>query len=289
MAATRRDRSRRRSRCALVALGGMLLCGLSGCESTEPRRIVFVGDSITQGIHDGRRVDAQGGFPGRLQRRIGDRAVIVNRGIGGFSTRQWLAGSADGDWTPYWDLLRQIHPSAGFSPKPPAGSESLVEAMLRESRPDATIILLGANDMVLAPVNGDPPVRSDAFVERFIERLREIAGIARRFSDTVVVATILPSVRDPDDVRRRLNQRIRSEFPDALPLGEQFEQGAWQALLSDNIHPSPAGYDRLAALLEPELERRHLLAPREGPTSADGAAPEPALTPLAGAAPTEGA
>jgi hypothetical protein len=59
------------------------------CGSDKPT-IVCLGDSITEGVTRVGSADSAGGYPGRLQRRLGDRARIVNRGVGGASTRLWL-------------------------------------------------------------------------------------------------------------------------------------------------------------------------------------------------------
>ena len=247
---------------ALLAVALATACAL-GCSSkpSNPPRITLIGDSITQGIVNGRFVEDAGGFPGRLGRALAGRAVVLNRGIGGFSTRQWLESTGGPHGPTLWNLLHVHHPETGLPDAPPPGGAPLAEAVVEADRSDVVLVLLGANDMALTSFNGDPPVDDPGFPDRVLERLRDIEQRARRHADLVLVATILPSERDPDAVRRELNRRIRAEFRNVVDLAKGFEETDWRALLSDNVHPNGAGYDLLADLVARELERRDLLPP----------------------------
>ena len=65
--------------------------------------MVCLGDSITLGITRGgipAKIDSKGGYPGRVQRRLGNAARVLNRGLGGATAGNWTAepDTPEGRW-----------------------------------------------------------------------------------------------------------------------------------------------------------------------------------------------
>jgi lysophospholipase L1-like esterase len=240
---------------------------------SPPVRISCIGDSITYGVGgDAFRanpipfgskqrlpVDPVGGYPGRLARRLGDRAAILSRGVPSSTTHFWLVNrNPFDDFGParvasFFSRMDWKH----FEPqKEMWEAPNLLLGALRTDRPDVVILLIGINDLVpgLAPAGVD-------IVESIISRLGVLRQQAETVADRVLVSTLLPNERDPEPVIARLNARIRLEHPDFLPLGEGFAAREWKQMLSDEIHPNDVGYEFLAELVEKELLSRGLVAP----------------------------
>src|SRR6185503_14311302 len=147
--------------------------------------IVCIGDSITAGIVRGApdpadaRRDPAGGYPGRLQRRFGARAHVVNRGLPGGSARIWLLDPA-GDGAIFWDTVQRVFPDLDVPAT--TASPSILLRVLAADRPDVVVIMLGSNDLSEDP--DDPQAASKA-----AERLAEVARQSRMQASVVLVAT----------------------------------------------------------------------------------------------------
>lgn len=253
-------------RLAVVLLAaGAVACGADRSPHSPARpTLAFLGDSITYGIVRGApagreaEVDPQGGYPGRLARRLGERARVLNRGIGGATTGFWTAAPESHLGRAMWALVRRAHWfEAGLEPR----GESVAVAVLASARPDVVVVLLGVNDIYVR--RRDTP----GAVEAAVAGLETIVGQVGGVADTVLVATPLPNRRDPPELVAALADAIRTRFLDALPLGERFAERDWQSLFADDVHPNPAGYDRLAGILEELLVARGLVpsATKPGP------------------------
>ena len=231
-------------RTCVLALLPALLAACGHDPAATPRVVAFLGDSITYGTvragpHGAGR-DPAGGYPGRLQRLLGPRARVLNRGVGGATAGFWLLDA----------------PPTG---EPPPGARSLALAVLGRDRPDVVVILLGVNDLSM-----EWRRRGDAVVDVALERLEKLRGQLASIAPTVLLATPLPNHRDPAALVDALARGIRAAHPDALPLGERFTAAGWEHLLSDEVHPNEEGYELLARAVADELQRRGLVdsAPR---------------------------
>lgn len=246
-----------------------VLLAVAACGGRDPGRgrtpptLAFLGDSITYGIVRGAPagrepdVDPEGGYPGRLARRLGERARVLNRGIGGATTAFWAAapGSRVGD--AMWALVRAA-PWFEGALEPPRG-ESVAVAVLAPARPDVVVVLLGVNDIYVrrrAPAGA---------VASAVAGLETLARQLRAVAPSVLIATPLPNRRDPPELVTELTDAIRARFSDALPLGERFAALDWPALLGDDVHPGPTGYDRIAGILEEMLVARGFVRPAAKP------------------------
>src|SRR5438094_5838714 len=246
--ALRAGQARRR---AAIAVALLALAGPSAATSPPTLVIACLGDSITVGVtHRGAR-DPLGGYPGRLQRRVGPQVRVLNRGLAGTTTAFWLTGPSSEDGRRIWRGLLQLWPDLPRA-EPPRGAKSLTRATLDVDHPDLVVVLLGVNDLGAEPAGAK-------IVERTSARLERIQQEASSPGRTVLLATLLPNRRDPEEPRARLNARIRARHPDALPLGERFAAAGWTHLLADEIHPSEDGYEILAAILSEELATRGYL------------------------------
>lgn len=234
-----------------------LVFALAACGGPSPapvRTIAFVGDSITQGIVGNRQRDPLGGYPSRLQRRLGGDVRVLNLGVGGASAGLWLQDPQTSEGARTLALFGSIMPDAPAIPDAPA-ARTVVGAVLHASRPDLVVLLLGINDL------GERRDRGPAVVDEVVARIDRVYREASANAGTVLVATLLPNHRDPDDLREQINARLRAAYPDHLPLGERFAAAQWTTLLADEIHPSPEGYEVIAEILAKELVARGLVLP----------------------------
>lgn len=225
---------------------------LTGC---RPGSILVVGDSITYGV-DGAPVDGalsidpQGGFAGRLGVRLNGRARVVGRGIPGAGPRVWLNRDFS-EPTFFSRFLTERWPEID---PPRRGTASLLETVVAAERADVVLILLGVNELL--EVAGVPASPADEIVDR----LADLAKEADRLGAHALVCTVLANARDDPAEIARLNAGIRDTFgAAAILLGEEFAAVGGEDLLGDTIHPSMAGHEALAVLLEQELEDRGIV------------------------------
>jgi len=180
------------------------------------RRVVFFGDSITDNWG---RMQGTSFFPGK---------PYVNRGIGGQTTAQMLLRFRQ-------DVL--------------------------DLKPAAVLILAGTNDIA-----GNGGVATPGMIE---DNLRSMAELAHAHHIRVILASVLP-VSDypwrrglqPAGKVRALNAWIKqyAASSDAIYLdyyGAMANQdgGLDAELAEDGVHPTPAGYARMAPLAERAIER----------------------------------
>jgi lysophospholipase L1-like esterase len=271
--ATRRRRVIRdgwTARRALVRRGtiAVLVLAAVGCaageQRTHPPRIVCLGDSITAGVTrsvpppEPPEVDPEGGYPGRLARRFAGRALVRGRALGGATVSRWLSPPSDPTTAPFWTYLVREYPDLPATPRPDA--RSLAMAVLAVDGPDVVVILLGINDLHAEAADGGPHI-----VDAVAERLRRLRAEVGTRVGTVLVSTLLPNHRDPAALRDALNDRIRTDHPDFVPLGERFTEAGWETLLGDEIHPNARGYATLADALGSELVRRGIVRDHGAP------------------------
>jgi hypothetical protein len=103
-----------------------------------------------------------------------------------------------------------------------------------------------------------------------------------------VVATLLPNRRDPRDALDDVNRRLCERIADCAPIGERFATAGGDALLGDEVHPSPEGHAAIAAAFAEVLRARGIVPtpspeqPGSSPQRSGGAAdgePSPAASP----------
>ncbi len=180
------------------------------------RRVVFFGDSITDNWG---RQEGVAFFPGK---------PYVNRGISGQTTPQMLARFRQ-------DVI--------------------------DLKPAAVVILAGTNDIA-----GNTGVSTLGMIE---DNLRSMAELARAHRIRVVLASVLP-VSDypwrpglqPAGKVRELNAWIKqyaasigAVYLDYYDAMANRDGGLDKALAGDGVHPTPAGYARMAPLAEQAIER----------------------------------
>jgi lysophospholipase L1-like esterase len=218
--------------------------GASAQVQHRPHRVVIIGDSITLGFGA-----SQGGYPTRaqvaLQASEETFTAVLNRGLGGWNTSDWLAAPTQANW----DVLRGVHPDVTEPAAPPG--MGMAEAVASVDAPlDAIVILLGVNDLVW----GNKPL------PQVIANLHALQDGLRPLAGTVLISTLTPS-RNLFTLAAilQLNDLIRAEFPDFVPLGDQFlAQPNWYDLLADSLHPTDEGQALLASILASELSARGL-------------------------------
>jgi lysophospholipase L1-like esterase len=232
------------------------MCALlpAGCGGKGPVRVIAcVGDSITQGIVTPFVHDPSGGFPGRLQRLLGDRARVLNHGVGGSTAALWLLDPATVEGARVWKTFTAAMPDRPRDARPSGGT--IVSALLGPERPDVVVLLLGVNDVGALKTEG-PPI-----VETVAQRVEDVYRQADAVAGVVLIGTLLPNARDPAELVEGVSARIRAAHPDFLPLGERFTAAGGTRLLADVIHPSEEGHELLATILADELVRRGYVPP----------------------------
>ena len=220
---------------------------------TRPRRVAVIGDSITLG-----RIDPAGGFPTRAQALLrasqDTYTTVLNRGVGGATTSQWLTPPSGA----LWGTFLQLHPDiTGTLPE----GVSMAEAVGTLDQPlDAIAILLGTNDVVFQRQSVSQVVANLHLLQ---ERLAPLARV-------VWVSTLIPSSNIYALAAiEELNDAIRVEFPDFLPLGDEFlALPNWPDLMNDSLHPNEQGYAELAQFLASELVSRGMTGHVEFPPDA---------------------
>lgn len=151
-----------------------------------------------------------------------------------------------------WHLVQK---APWFDPVLVPQGKSVAIATLAPVHPDVVVLLIGVNDLYVHRQEGAAAL--DAALDGVTRLARQAATVA----PVVLVATPLPNHRDGAGRLAEFTAGIRKRFPDALPLGERFAALKWDALLGDEVHPSRAGYERIAILLEKMLVERGLIAP----------------------------
>ena len=251
-----------------TAIAAALLAFAVPSSAASPQVIACIGDSITFGITRHADRDRLGGYPGRLQRRLGPGVHVLNRGLSGTTTAFWLTPPSSEDGRRIWRGLLQLWPDLPRV-EPSSTATTIIRATLDADRPALVVVLLGVNDLGARPADAH-------VVEQTSDRLERIRQEASSPGRTVLLATLLPNRRDPAEPRERLNARLREKHPDVLPLGERFAAASWTQLLGDEIHPSEEGYETLAGILAEELTRRGYLAAVPTSTTSTSVAPSTA-------------
>lgn len=185
-----------------------------GAPAEGVARVVFFGDSITEGW-------SLPPVP------AGSRREYVNRGISGQTTPQ---------------MLLRLRPD--------------VLAL----RPRAMVLLAGTNDVA---GNTGPST-----VDEIAGHLRSVVLLARAEGVRVVLCAVLPASRYPwqPEARpaadiRALNAKLQvmarelgAAWVDYHAAMADADGGLPKALADDGVHPTPAGYARMAELLAPVLD-----------------------------------
>lgn len=201
--------------------------------------------------------DSQGGYPGRLQRNLGEAASVINLGIGGATTELWLTNPSMRIGVRRrrpWAVLREAHPS--LRKEGPNGFDTLLEAAISATGAQVVILMLGTNDIALARDLGYGDPTSPEFARSLVDRLAALRAAADRQANVVLISDVLPDTRSPAPVRDSVNAAIADRFPDYLPLARVFETVGLETVLADPVHPNATGYDLLAAAIARELAAR---------------------------------
>ena len=239
---------------------------VTAIETRAPRRhgvLVAVGDSITDGTQSSSTqqplaIDADARYPDFLARRLdedGRHFSVLNAGIAGNT------------------IL-----SDGQGPFAFAGPSLLARLdvdVVQHRRVTDVILLEGINDLALPAATADAVIQG---LEEVVTRLHAVRTGARRQLN-VLVGTITPSggaalapyaTADLDLRRRQINDYIRTsgigdgvvDFDQALRDPSDSSRLAPEYDSGDGLHPSSAGYQRMAeevdlsALEGPECGRR---------------------------------
>ncbi|QEU94132.1 SGNH/GDSL hydrolase family protein [Streptomyces kanamyceticus] len=196
--------------------------------------VVVFGDSITDGISS--TMGANRRWTDVLADRMRDEADAPRYGV----VNQGISGN------------RILSDGLGRPAVNPSGLSRFDRDVLDRSGVKAVVIALGVNDILRNPHQNDP--------DRIVDGLRELTRQAHTRGLRVVGATLMPfgghRGYEPrlEAVRQAVNQRIRDgqvfdeyvDFDKALRDGYDPRKLRSQYDSGDHLHPSDAGYRRMA-------------------------------------------
>ena len=204
------------SRLIIVAV----LLSVSLCASAAARTILVLGDSLSAAYG----MDAQAGWVSLLRARLaqaGYRYEVVNASVSGDTTH---------------------------------GANTRLDAILKEMRPDITIVELGGND----GLRGLPLEEIRANLSAIIEKLSAVGGrillVEMLLPPNYGAAYIKQFVGIYKSLGLRDNVALGRIFPDTVAEEPTFMQ-------EDGIHPTAEAQSRMLELLWPDLYP--LLEPKE--------------------------
>jgi lysophospholipase L1-like esterase len=136
--------------------------------------------------------------------------------------------------------------NAGFAGKRAAADRGRLSDALNETKPEVLLLLHGVNDL-----NRD----GEAGIRRMIGSLEQLIDEATGKGVRVFVAT-LPPQRDDDESKGRaaafldkVNEEIREMAPDeGATLVDLFARMDLSLIGRDGLHPTEAGYERMAEI-----------------------------------------
>jgi len=236
---------------ATDALARAATCGFIVSVTRVPQlsvtKITAFGDSLTEGTTSPDPVtltlNPPESYPFQLQTMLSTRYTdqsieVFNEGCGGEFT-------------------------TGSSTHCPGGVSRLPDVLARE-QPQVLLLMHGANDL-------RRPSRS---MSSIIGAMETMVGEAQRRGVTVIVASLPP--QNPDgsrgDAAGRLPEYTRELARMAEDEGAGFLDlfnllGTWQGYIgADGLHPTPAGYQRIAELWQEEIQRRFEVTGEPAPT-----------------------
>lgn len=191
-----------------------------------PERIACVGDSITQGIGTPQASDKTfpASYPSQLQVLLGDKAEVMNFGVGGRT------------------LLRK--------------ADALAMGRAMASKPDRVVIMLGTNDSKPYAYGK----HGAEFVPDYVKIVKDFQSLPSKpvvyvvlpppvfkggqwgITEQVIFRDIMPAIRE---VAKQTGAKlIDAHTPFAADM----------ALFPDRVHPNPEGAKKLAAVIAAGLE-----------------------------------
>jgi len=206
-------------------------------------RVLFFGDSITQGFWD-----VEGGWVSRLRKQYdhqyiaapgGNTPLLFNLGISGNTAT---------------DVLRRFD----------------AETVARKYHGEALVFVfaIGTNDACFRRDSGN-----DSEPEHFQAQLGELVALAKQYADKMLFVGLTPAVDelvDPlpasttgrsftterlklfDTTLKNFCKKQNVPFVDVFPA---FSKANVQSLMFDGLHPNAAGHKLIADLVQPELAK----------------------------------
>lgn len=212
--------------------------------------IVIMGDSLAYGFGDTRNGN-RGGYALRLQRAL-PAVEVLNFGEQGLHTGQLLL-----------ELGRVFRGN---------GSSQVRDGLLRA---DIVILDVGRNDRW----DFGPPAATYRNLKRAASIIKEEVKAAGQLTPYIITAVLmLPNRGSQGPWVADLNKLIRRGSNAANPADLRFDLVSKRLLSSDQIHPTPAGYDALFKTLVSYLKKT--AAPRMRKLRPDGSR-QPTVTPTA--------
>jgi lysophospholipase L1-like esterase len=221
---------------------------VAGVPTLAVTKFLAFGDSLTEGTTSpdvlSLVVNKPESYPSQLQEllqaRYTDQTIaVVNEGCGG----EFTTG-------------RSTHCAGGVARLP--------EVLARE-RPEVLLLMHGANDL-----------RTSRQITTIVGALETMVGQAQQAGVTVMVASLPP--QNPDGSRGnaapRLPEFAREIQRMAADEGALFVDlynvlGTWQGLVGvDGLHPTPAGYQKIAGVWGEEIQKHFEAAAQASPTPA---------------------
>lgn len=195
--------------------------------------VVAIGDSLTQGVGDGRR---NGGYIGILDQTINDQrkiATFENFGKSGRRTDQLL------------DVLKEP------------------EVISSMEQTDIILITIGANDIMRVVQQNFTDLTYALFTEEqihFEQRLNEIFATIRNINPTAHIYLLgiynpfkqyFQDIKELDLIVSKWNQtglNITAKYDEAtfIPIKDLFDEPVVNLFADDHFHPNEFGYEKMA-------------------------------------------
>lgn len=256
----------------LLALLVGLLSFMACLGSASDVEVLLIGDSITEGVVSGPEARARACvqercWPVRLAALLGDDHRVINRGVGGATTRDWTGLTVG---IPFAEIDDSRAPLFEGIP------ESELDA-------DIVVILLGTNDAIgfleAAPIPPDEYARNLELLTR---------RVLDRGAGQVVLVPPPPQHHAPVAVQLRLvgyrvaieglcramSSERSADRPAVLCGPDLLDQLGPQDFEKNDVHPNAAGHQRIAEAVAETIEalsrgRRPEPESRESPESTE--------------------
>ncbi|QES51958.1 hypothetical protein DEJ50_33145 [Streptomyces venezuelae] len=198
---------------------------------SKPVRIMPLGDSITYGVGS----VGTGGYRGLLRDSMAQQTAYEADFVG--SGRH--GGLTDGD-------------HEGHSGYTVAGIRAGIDRWQAAASPDVVLLHLGIND--LRHHNADPEVTARQLLE-LVDRLR-----ANNPHVTVLVQGLITDTPGQEARAEAFNAYVRDREAERQAAGQRFRYLAPPKMdvatdLPDQLHPSESGYQKMAAVFRPAIDR----------------------------------
>ena len=207
--------------CVNAASACPLVDGLHDFNCNQTVRVVVAGDSVVYGLGDTENGN-RGGYVKRLDNLLPQAVQVVGLGTSGIRSDE---------------LLRDFQSGAYRK---------------RTRRTDILFIDVGRNDCR----DNLPPLRTFRNIKRLVRWARKNIGTATQGPPFIVVTTQIPDRERRRQCLEEINRILIQRTSRKMPAYLRFDKLPDTILGSDGLHPTSAGYQRMAKKMRRFINRR---------------------------------